>query len=99
MNLELIETKGDVRFFKDEKGKQFQKLAHGEPYKVRDGKMTYKHLNSIGKYDIKYNNNGVHGFSVWKGKKCLEDNMWVYADADRMARTFRDGDKIAATLS
>lgn len=97
--MEIIETKGDVCFLKDNKGKLFQKLAHGEPYKVRDGKMTYKTLAQLGKYFIKYNNNGVHGFSVWKGTVCLEDNMWVYADADRLARTMRDGDKIVRTLS
>ncbi len=37
-------------------------------------------------FEIKYNNNGVQGFSVWRGKTNLEDNIWTTDDAERIAR-------------
>lgn len=98
MGLEMIDRKGDVTFWKDEKGVQFQKLAHGEPFKVRNGKMTYKRLATHGRYIIKYNNNGTNGFSVWKGTVILLES-WKYAMVDSYARGLNDSDRIKKALS
>lgn len=85
----FIESKGDVHFYKDADGNQYQQLGSNEPFKVRDGKMTYKFIGTESGFDIKYNNNGVHGFAIFKGKKSLEDNIWTYAEAQRIAKSMK----------
>lgn len=84
--LKLVEQKGVVQFLEDRGGRLFQKLGCLEPYRVKDGKMTYKNIMRVAGFDIKYNNNGVQGFSVWKGKTNLEDNIWTTDEAERIAR-------------
>lgn len=70
-----IETKGDVIFFERD-GKLYQQIGSDPAYKVRDGKITYKTIESHAGYTIKYNNNGVYGYAIFKGAKSLEDNIW-----------------------
>lgn len=80
-----IETKGIVSFYKDKKGNLFQKLGCLKPFKVKDGKMTYKQIMNVRGLNIKYNNNGIQGFSIWKGKTNLEDNIWTTDEAEKIA--------------
>lgn len=87
--MELIEIKGDVAFYKNEKGKLYQQVCFSPLYPVRDGKITYKAIRTINKNTIKYNNNGVHGFSIFRGGKIMEDNIWVYSDAERIAKELK----------
>ena len=44
--------------------------------KLKNGSMTYKSIRHFRGYEIKFNTNGVTGFSIWKGKTCLEDRLW-----------------------
>lgn len=81
--LTFKEQKGDVSFYDSPKG-LYQQLGVADPYKVRNGTMTYKHILRKYGYDIKYNNNGVHGFSIFKGKKLLEDNIWKFSEAEKI---------------
>ncbi|MDD2637206.1 MAG: hypothetical protein PHW82_17085 [Bacteroidales bacterium] len=83
--LKKIKKQGDVIFFEDDKGALYQQLGSGEPFKVRDGSITYKIITKINGYTIKYNNNGVYGFAIFKGATCLEDRFWVYEDALKAA--------------
>lgn len=85
-DLTHIETKGDVTFWKDAKGKQYQKIGEGDPFRVKDGEITHKKIESCEEYNIRYNNNGVYGFGVFMGSKCLEDNMWTLDAARRCAK-------------
>jgi len=82
----LIETKGDVKFFKDEKGKLYQQIGEGEIFKVKDGNITYKTIKKVNGYTIKYENNGICGFSVFKGKENLEDRIWTIEEAEQIAK-------------
>lgn len=84
--MNFIEQRGEVIFQADNKGKLFQKIGDGEPFKVKDGKIAYKRIKTVSGLDIKYNTNGVYGFSIWRGKTNLEDNFWTLADAERMAQ-------------
>lgn len=43
---------------------------------LRNGKIAYMHMESYKGHTIKFNLNGVYGFSVWKGTSNLEDNLW-----------------------
>jgi len=83
--LNFIERKGDVSFYSDSKGKLFQQLGCDEPFKVKDGRITYKTMQKINGITIKYQNNGVNGFSLFKGRNLMEDNIWKFADATRIA--------------
>lgn len=84
--LKKVEKKGDVIFYENEKGVLYQQLGNSEPYKVRDGSITYKPITKVNGYDIKYNNNGVYGFAIFKGPVCLEDRFWVYDDVLKAAQ-------------
>jgi hypothetical protein len=70
-----VEQKGDVVFSK--RGAfSYQKILNDAPIKVLDGKIKYKTIRKYKGYTIKYNLNGVYGFSVWKNNTCLEDGFW-----------------------
>jgi len=84
--MKLFEIKGDIKFFKDEKGKLYQQIGDGEVFRVKDGNITYKSIKKVNGYSIKYNNNGVYGFSVFKGRENLEDRIWTLAEAEQIAR-------------
>ena len=84
--MNLIETKGDIKFFKDEKGKLFQQIQEGEIFKVKDGNIANKTIKKVNGCNIKYNLNGVYGFSVYKGNTNLEDRIWTIAEAERIAK-------------
>lgn len=81
----LIETKGDVTFCEDAKGKQHQRIRMGDIFPVRNGNMAYKQIQKVGNFDIKYNLNGVHGFCVFKRHENLEDNIWTLERAIEIA--------------
>ncbi len=84
--MKLIETKGDVKFFEDEKGKQYQQIGEGEIFKVKDGNITHKQIKQLNGCRIKYNTNGVYGFSVWINNRCMEDRMWTLAEAEEVTK-------------
>lgn len=81
----ITEVKGDIKFLEDAKGKLFQQIGEGEPFKVLNGSMKYRKIKTVKGRTIKYNSNGVHGFSIWNGKTNLEDRIWTLAEAERIA--------------
>lgn len=87
--LNFIESKGDVTFYSDAKGKLFQQLGADEPFKVKDGRITYKHIAIRYGAKIKYQNNGTNGFSIFTGKGLMEDNIWTFAEAERIAKSLK----------
>lgn len=91
--MNLIETKGDVSFFKNDKGKLYQKLGAQDIYPVANGKITFRYISTVRGIDIKYQNNGCNGFTLFKGKTILEDNIWEYAKAERIAKELTINDK------
>jgi len=91
--LNFIEKKGDVEFSSDSKGKLYQKIGSDEPFKVKDGRMTYRTMQTVSGVTIKYNTNGVYGFSTWKAGRQLEDNIWILSDAKRIAEEIADKGK------
>ena len=75
----LVERKGDVNFFKDKNGKMYQELCQYERLlEVVDGTMQYIDIITSGYTDvsIKYNLNGIYGYSIWKGDICLEERVF-----------------------
>ena len=74
----LIEKKGDIEFYEDSKGTLYYRIGKNDISKVKDGKIAYMIMGKVNGFIIKYEKNGVHGFSIWKGNVCLEDNLWVY---------------------
>lgn len=54
--------------------------------KHSDGPMAYERLRDHLSYTIKFNTNGVTGFSIWEGFKCLEDRIWSLSKAMEDAR-------------
>jgi len=87
--MELIESKGDVTFYKNDSGKLYQQLGSGDIFPVRDGKITYRPIQTINGNTIKYNTNGVHGFSIFKGKRIMEDGIWDFSNALRIAKELK----------
>lgn len=86
MKLDLTETKGDVTFWIDENGKLYQKYGVLPAFPIKDGKMTYRLIAHKRRgMSIKYNTNGCNGFSIFQGDRILEDNIWVYTEAERIA--------------
>ena len=53
-----------------------------EFFKLTDGFIQYKLIRLYKGRDIKFNTNGVHGFSVWKNKLCLEDGFWSIEECE-----------------
>jgi hypothetical protein len=80
------EIKGDITFYKDDKGKLYQKIQDNEIFPVRNGVMAYKLIHRVGGIEIKYNLNGVHGFCVFKRHSNLEDNIWSLNRAIEIAK-------------
>lgn len=85
MTLNLLETKGDIKFYSNEKGILYQKIDNDKPIKVKNGDMTYKRISNVNGYTIVYNLNGIHGFAIKKGKNILEDNLWSLKQAEEIA--------------
>lgn len=76
-------TQGDVTFCEDVNGNLFQQIAGGKVFPVKDGKISYKTIFTKGKYTVKYNLNGVYGFSIWLNGRNLEDRFWSLVDAQK----------------
>lgn len=43
---------------------------------LRNGKIAYRTIKSFHGYTIKFNTNGIYGFSIWRGNNDLEDRLW-----------------------
>ena len=85
--LTYTESNGDVHYYKNKlTGRENQQLGSGEIFPIRNGKPSYKPVQKVGKLDIKYHNNGIHGFTIFRGKMPLEDNIWLFRDAERIAK-------------
>lgn len=50
--------------------------------KLSNGKMNYRKVRSYKGGEIKFNTNGVQGFSVWKNGRCIEDRFWSIDKAE-----------------
>ncbi|HEY4755802.1 MAG TPA: hypothetical protein VIH28_07105 [Ignavibacteriaceae bacterium] len=87
--LNFIEKKGDVTFLADAKGRLFQQIGSNEPFKVKEGKISYRHISTKNGIEIKYNTNGVWGFTLFKREKAMEDNIWTLAEAERISEEIR----------
>lgn len=85
--MKLIETKGTVKFYEDEKGVQYQQIEDMEPIKVVDGSIRYKHIKTVKGFAIQYNLNGVYGFAIIsRGTGAvLETGFWDIKDAEEAA--------------
>lgn len=76
-SLVMIEEKGDISFYEDkETGRQYQKVSMIGLIPVVDGDIQYQIVESFGNISIRYNLNGVYGYSIWYNEKCYEDNFW-----------------------
>lgn len=51
-------------------------IERDEFFRLKDGSIQNRLIRKYKGRDIKFNTNGVHGFSVWKNKVCLEDGLW-----------------------
>jgi hypothetical protein len=58
----------------------------GKFFKLHNGNIRYKNIKSYKKHTIKFNLNGVSGFSIWKGKTCLEDRIWSISRCEEIIK-------------
>ncbi len=84
-NLQLVETRGKIRFYKDLITNKEYQLVNGEFIKVKDGNITYRYLKQVNGFTIKYNTNGLYGFTIFKGSMPLEDGIWSFKHAIEIA--------------
>ena len=88
--LNFIELKGDIAFYSDAKGNLFQQIGVDEPFKVKDGKMSYRLIAVKNGCAIKYNTNGVDGFCIFnKRGNLMEDNIWKFKEAERITKELK----------
>lgn len=66
-NLYLTATRGEVKFYRDTVTNKEYQFVNGEFIKVKDGSIAYKFLKQINGYKIKYNTNGLYGFTIFRG--------------------------------
>lgn len=51
---------------------------------LKNGKITYRTIKSFHGYTIKFNTNGVYGFSIWKGNNAMEDRLWSIKECENV---------------
>ncbi len=85
----MKEIKGDITFSRDSKGQPIQTIGTNQPFKIKNGSLGYITLNTFKGVSLKYNTNGVHGFSLWKNGRCIEDNVWTLETANEIRRTLK----------
>lgn len=68
----FIEKRGDVSFY--ENGYYLEELR--EFFKLKNGTPKPTHITFYKGYQIKFDNYGWQGFSIWKGKTNLEDRIY-----------------------
>lgn len=54
---------------------------------LRNGKISYQTIKSIHGYTIKFNTNGIYGFSIWRGNNDLEDRFWSIARCEQVIKS------------
>lgn len=92
-DLTFVELNGDIAFYEDSEGNQFQQIKTGELFPVVDGEMQYKEIYTLGNYTLKYNLNGVDGFAIFKGEGILEAGVWNLKDAIASMEEFHSMDR------
>jgi len=83
---DFLEERGDATFYCDAKGNLFYKLGSEDLKKVKNENITYRHISTVKGVKIKFENNGVHGFSLFRRGILMEDNIWTMVDAERIAK-------------
>ena len=53
---------------------------------LRNGKIAYRTIKSFHGYTIKFNTNGVYGFSIWRGNDNLEDRLWSIKQCEKIIK-------------
>lgn len=76
IKMKLIYKIESVKFYRDDKDKLFQDIGDGVIIPVTNGDMKYKNICTKNGYKIRYNLNGVHGYSIWNKVANLEDRIW-----------------------
>lgn len=90
MDKSKTEQKLNVVFYTDDRGIMWQELLERPDkgvFKVKDGAIGYMLLNTKGKYSLKYNLNGIYGYTIMRGTDILEDNIWSYKQAQHILNT------------
>ncbi len=82
MKLKLVQTTGDINFFKDSNEAWYQQICQGDIEKVLDGAITYRIVERCEDYSIRYELNGTTGFSVWQNETNLKDGFWTLKEAN-----------------
>lgn len=54
---------------------------------LRNGKIAYRTIKSFHGYTIKFNTNGVYGFSIWRGTNNLEDRLWSIKQCEEIIKS------------
>lgn len=83
--LNFIQTKGEVSFFSDEKGNIYQKIDVGTPFKT-GAELLY--MGAKNGHTIKYNTDGVSGYSIFKDDELVKDKIWTLREADEKVISF-----------
>jgi hypothetical protein len=75
-HLQVTEIKGDVTFYEDSKRNKYYQIYGQEIYRILNGNMQYTKFEIDGLYVIKFNNNCIDGFSIWKDNQLLDKGFW-----------------------
>lgn len=54
---------------------------------LRNGKIAYRTIKSFHGYTIKFNTNGIYGFSIWRGNNDLEDRLWSIKQCEEIIKS------------
>lgn len=57
---------------------------------IKDGKIRNRETERYKGFTIKFNLNGVYGFSIWRGSVNLEDRLWSIEDAKNAINEMRE---------
>jgi len=54
---------------------------------LRNEKIAYRTIKSFHGYTIKFNTNGIYGFSIWRGNNDLEDRLWSIKQCEEIIKS------------
>lgn len=88
MNLKLLRTKGDIKFYENESGELFHQLLSGDIIKANPEIEGYELVESCEDFTIKYALNGYDGLSVWRHDELWTNGIWTRQGASKRMGEF-----------
>jgi hypothetical protein len=84
--MQHIGTKGDIKFYKDEKGRICFQIGDGEIERIKMKRGGMRYIKQVNGYKIKFDLGGVLGYCIFYNNLWLEDSFWTLTEAEDRAR-------------